>query len=158
MRAFNKGTYKAKSFILRTSIGYYFMTKSISEMYLLEREKWLAEVLQSTTVQWNTQSYSFIPWWVKLTKTCIRCTVAFTQKELGGTSHLVFSKDGIARFHIWNFKSGWYFGRKSHFFSKSLGTTKPFWMFRLCLYSCCPSCKPSRTIWTMLLFLIFDKF
>ena len=48
--------------------------------------------------------------------------MTFTGNEVRGT-HLVFSKEEISRFHIYNFESGRSLGRKVHFFN-SLGTTK----------------------------------
>ena len=41
-----KGTYTTQNFIFKTLVVFYSITKEISEMDQLEREKWFSEVLQ----------------------------------------------------------------------------------------------------------------
>ena len=52
-----QGTYKTQNFIFKTSVALCSITKGISEMRQLEREKWLCEVLQKHK---SSIIYSFI--------------------------------------------------------------------------------------------------
>ena len=46
MKVFPQGTYIAQTFKPKTSTILYSVTREISEIYQLERELWLSEVLQ----------------------------------------------------------------------------------------------------------------
>ena len=48
-----------------------------------------------------------------MTKMYLKPSVTFIRNEVRGT-HLVFSKEEISRFHIWNFESGRSGERKVH--------------------------------------------
>ena len=57
MKVFSQGTYIAQTFIPKTSTILYSVTKGISEIYQLERELWLFEVLQ---IHQSSVIHSFI--------------------------------------------------------------------------------------------------
>ena len=133
IKVFPQGTYIAQTFIPKTSTILYSVTKGISKVYQLERELWLSEVLQihqSSIIHSFIFIYSLMS---EMTKMSLQSFVTFTRNEVKGT-YLVFSKEEILRFHIWNFESGRSLGRKVNFF-KLPWNNQNFQEFRtFCLY------------------------
>ena len=103
------------------------MTKKFSEIYLLEIEQWVSEVLQEHQ---RSMIYSFIFIHSVRSKTDndVHSIHRGFHKELGGKR----SKEEISRFHIWDFESDKSLGKKFIFF-KSLETTEPSRIFRPCV-------------------------
>ena len=145
IKVFPLGTYMTQYLIPKISTIFYSIAKGISKIYQLERELGLSEVIQrhqSSVIH----SFIFIHSLMrKMTKMYLQSFVNFTRNKIRGT-HLVFSKEEISRFHIWNFESGRSLGRKVHFF-KLLWDNQNFQESQtFCLYQCCTFDKFSRTI------------
>ena len=100
MKVFPKGTYIAQTFIPKTSTILYFVTKEIYEIYQLEKELWLSEVLQ---IHQSSVIHPFIFIHSLMSendkKMYLQSFVTFTRNEVRGT-YLVFSKEEISWFHI----------------------------------------------------------
>ena len=98
MRFSPKKTYKAQNSICRTLVGHYSTTKRISEMYLLEREQWLSEIVQKHQ---SSVIYSFIFIHSVRSETdrtvhSVHCSF-YTKRGRWETLH--FSNEEISRFH-----------------------------------------------------------
>ena len=104
----------AQNFISKTAAILYSIRKGISKIYQL-KDYGSLKSLKSIKIQSYIHLYSFILWWVKMTKVYLLSFLTFTWKEVRGT-HLVFFRKEISRFCIWNFESGGSLGRKALFF------------------------------------------
>ena len=126
--------------------------KRISEMYLLERQQWLYEVLQKHQ---NSMIYSFI--FIHSVKSEIDKNVhsmhcGFHTKRGRWDTLSFFNRGDVEVFE--SVKS---LGREVHIFQVPWDNRTFKNIRTFCLYSCCSSCKISRTICTMLLLQIFEK-
>ena len=137
MKVFPQGTYIAQTFIPKTSTILCSIAKGISKIYQLERELGLSEFIQrhqSSVIHSFIfiHSYSFILWWMKMTKMYLQSFVNFTQNDIRGT-HLVFSKQEISRSISEILRVAGPLGEKFTFLN-SLGTTKISKSLRLSVY------------------------